>query len=122
MTQLPIAGGNGELEPVEVIHTPKTIGNHLLKYWITHQPLEPAQVDIAKNGRVARFIAEHYTVEQIHYALQGIELIFPYSEQGWNLLILRQHFDRAMQLGYTNGDLQKERQTGSLVERLRGRQ
>ncbi len=121
MTQLPIAGGNGELEPVGVIHTPSTIGNHLLKHWIDLQPLTPAQVDIAKNGRMARWIAEHYTIEQIYYALQGIDHIFPYSEQGWNLFILRRHFDRAMQLGYTNGDMKKIRDTESLVAKLRER-
>ena len=121
MTQLPIAGGGGELEPLEVVNPPVKVGNHLLKYWISHQPLKPAQVDIAKNGRMARWIAEHYTIEQIYYALQGIEHIFPYSEQGWNLLILRRHFDRAMQLGYTNGDMRTERQTNDLIAKLQDR-
>jgi hypothetical protein len=120
MTQLPIAGGSGELEPVEVLNPPQKVGNHLLRYWIAQQPLEPAQCDIAKNGRVARFIAENYTVEQIYYALQGIEHIFPYSEQGWNLLILRRHFDRAMQIGFTNGDRRKQRETEALIAKLQG--
>jgi len=121
MTQLPIAGGGGELEPLEVADPPVKVGNHLLKYWISHQPLEPAQVDIAKNGRMARWIADHYTIEQIYYALQGIEHIFPYSEQGWNLFILRRHFDRAMQLGYTQGDIGAERMKNDLIEKLRDR-
>lgn len=122
MTQLPIAGGGGELEPVDVqSYPPKIVGNHLLRYWIGLQPMEPAQVDIAKNGRMARWIAEHYTVEQIYYAIHGIEHIFPYSEQGWNLFILRRHFDRAMQLGYTNGNPRRHRERENLIKMLEDR-
>lgn len=121
MTQLPIAGGNGELEPVEIVHPPQKVGHHLLKYWIDRQPLTPAQVDIAKNGRIAQAIAREYTVEQIFYALQGIDQIFPYSEQGWNLVILRRHFDRAMQIGYAGGNVQKQVQSEAFVRHIRNR-